>query len=107
VGNSGIERFLKKVIYERREALACGVYGVEGGEEGEGEVGGDGGGVFFAGAGGGEAVDLPEEEGGGTGDSGDDICAGGAAGTADGITDEGGSGFFTVERGRGAGCYSG
>ena len=42
--------------------MACGVYGVTGGEEGAGAVGRGGGGVFFAGADGSAAMELSESK---------------------------------------------
>ena len=73
------------------------------GEEGARPVGGTGGGVFFAGTDGVEAVDVPEVTGGGAGDCGVGVCAGRPSGAGEGAADEGGGGFSEAE-GRGGGC---
>lgn len=63
--------------------------------------------MLFAGADGGEAVDVQEVEGGGAGDCGDDFCAGEQAGAGEGVADEGGGGVSAAERRAGAGGDSG
>lgn len=67
--------------------MACRFYCFAGREKGEGSVDGGWRGVFFAGADGGEAVDLPEVTGCGAGDCRDDFCTGEPAGPSEGVAD--------------------
>lgn len=90
-----------------RNILACRVHCIAGREEGEGEVGGRGSGVFPAGADGGEAVDVQEVAGGGAGNCGDDFCAGDETGTGEGAGNEGGGVVFAAEGWERAGGDSG
>lgn len=87
--------------------LACPLHRLAGGEKSSGSVGGAGDRVFFAGADGGEAVDVQEGEGGGAGDCGDGVCAGDETGAGEGVADERGGGVFEVEGWCRAGCDSG